>query len=252
MGLVHSAEGIGKTYFFNYIVPECLKSLIADPSDHQKFNLEESFARNFLVYFDEMAGINRRNTDTVKKMASASQIDVYLPREVYPIRKKRIASGCFSSNKTPEKGGFLTSNMGYRRWLIFELEEINQDYSKKVDIDQVWAEALMLLNQDYDFRWSPDDWDNDFREYNRKYIEETTSMKYIKMYFDQAENGEGTWLQPREILNLLIEAKKVPREEQSKLSDVKLGEALNTELYPCKKIRKKSGPRNCYYVKKLF
>lgn len=137
LGLIHSEEGIGKTFFFNFIVPERLRNLIADPKEDGKWNMEESFARSFLVYFDELYGITRRNTEEFKKVMSASEIDVYLPREPYPIRRNRIASACFSSNKIPEKGGFLTTAMGYRRWLIFELESIDQSYSKKIDVDQI-------------------------------------------------------------------------------------------------------------------
>jgi len=149
MGLIHAEEGIGKSFFFNFIVPKPLHNMIADPSDNGKFNLQESFARYFLVYFDELYGINRKNEDEFKKVLSADEIDVYLPRESQPFRKKRIASACFTSNRTPEKGGFLTPNMSYRRWLILELETINRDYSIKVDVDQIWAEAVLLIKQDF-------------------------------------------------------------------------------------------------------
>ena len=205
---------------------------------------------NFLVHFDEMNGITRRNTETFKKIMSARDIDVYLPREAYPVRRRRIASASFTSNKIPEKGGFLTSAMGYRRWLVFELDEINQDYSKKVDVDQLWAEALMLIDQDFDFRWSMDDW-NEFKEQNNRYLEETTSMKYVKLFFEHPQNGEGSWMQPREILNLLVSARKIRREDMQKVSDVKIGEALTALNFSDKKVRTGGGPRKCYYVKQI-
>lgn len=250
MGLIHAEEGIGKSYFFEFIVPGCLRNLVADPKEDGKFNLEESFARCFLVYFDELFGISRRNTEEFKKVMSASEIDVYLPREPQPIRRQRIGSAAFTSNKIPEKGGFLTSAMGYRRWLVLELDSINQDYSKKVDVDQIWAEALLLIDQDFDYKWCTTDW-NEFKEHNQRYLEETTSMKYIKMYFDFPVNGEGQWLQPKEILNLLITSKKLRREDQHHVSDVKLGEALSALNFEKQKIRKHDGPRSCYYVKQI-
>jgi predicted P-loop ATPase len=251
MGLVHSQEGIGKSYFFlDFIVPHQLRQLIADPKQDNKFNLEESFAMNLLVHFDELTGIHRRNTELVKKVMSAREIDVYLPREAYPIRRRRIASASFTSNKIPEKGGFLTSSMGYRRWLIFELESIDQNYSKKIDVDQVWAEALLLIDQDFDYRWNLDDW-NEFKEHNNRYIEETTSMKYVKMFLEYPQNGEGSWLQPREILNMLVSARKIRREDIQKVSDVKIGEALTTLNFSDKKVRTPNGPRKCYYVKEI-
>ena len=250
MGLIHAEEGIGKSFFFEFIVPEPLRNLVADPKEDGKFNLEESFARCFMVYFDELFGISHRNTEEFKKVMSASEIDVYLPREPQPIRRPRIGSACFTSNKIPEKGGFLTSAMGYRRWLILELEAINQEYSKKIDVNQLWAEALLLIEQDFDYVWCMDDW-TEFNEHNQRYLEETTSMKYVKLYFDFPVNGEGQWLQPKEILNLLMQQKKVRGEDRHKVSDVKLGEALTAMNFEKKSVRGEDGARNRYYVKMI-
>jgi len=102
MGLIHADEGIGKSFFFKFILPKPLYNMMADPSDNGKFNLHESFARYFLVYFDELYGLSRRNEEEFKKALTSPEIDVYLPRETQPFRKRRIGSACFSSNKTPE------------------------------------------------------------------------------------------------------------------------------------------------------
>ena len=250
MGLIHAEEGIGKSFFFNFIVPKPLCNMIADPSDNAKFNLQEAFARYFLVYFDELYGINRKNEDEFKKALSASEIDVYLPREPQPFRRKRIGSACFTSNRTPEKGGFLTPNMSYRRWLILELDSINRDYSIKVDVDQIWAEAVILISQDFNYKWDAVDW-NEFKEHNQRYLKETTSTQYVKTHFDIPVNGEGVWLQPKEILQFLNVNKKIRREDQHKISEVEIGLALNQLNSERKVVRKPEGPRYCYYVQQL-
>lgn len=250
MGLIHAEEGIGKSFFFNFIVPKPLHNMIADPSDNGKFNLQESFARYFLVYFDELFGITRKNEDEFKKALSANEIDVYLPREPQPIRRKRIGSACFTSNRTPEKGGFLTPNMSYRRWLILELESINRDYSIKVDVDQIWAEAVLLIKQDFNYKWDSVDW-NEFKEHNQRYLKETPSMQYVKTYFDIPLNGSGAWMQPKEIFNYLNASKKIRREDLHKISEEKIGEALTQLNFEKKSVRKPEGARNCYYVQML-
>jgi predicted P-loop ATPase len=250
MGLIHAEEGIGKSFFFNFIVPKPLYNMIADPSDNGKFNLQESFARYFLVYFDELYGITCKNEDEFKKALSANEIDVYLPREPQPIRRKRIGSACFTSNRTPEKGGFLTPNMSYRRWLILELESINRDYSIKVDVDQIWAEAVLLIKQDFNYKWDSVDW-NEFKEHNQRYLKETPSMLYVKTYFDIPLNGGGAWMQPKEIFNYLNASKKIRREDLHKISEEKIGEALTQLNFEKKSVRKPEGARNCYYVQML-
>ena len=220
---------------------------MADPKEDRKFNLEASFATNFLVYFDELHGINKRNTEEFKKVMSAREIDVFLPREPYPVRRKRIASACFSSNKSPEMGGFLTNAMGTRRWLILELERINQDYSKKVDVDQLWAEALLLMEQDYDYQWNKVEW-KEFNEFNARFFEETPSMRYVKSHLDYPKNGEGQWMQPKEILNHFIQHKIVRKDDIQKVNAVKIGEALTTLSFELKSKRKSDGSKKRYYV----
>lgn len=250
MGLIHAEEGIGKSFFFNFIIPKPLNNMIADPSDNGKFNLSEAFARYFLVYFDELYGINRKNEDEFKKALSADEIDVYLPREPQPFRKRRIGSACFTSNRTPEKGGFLTPNMSTRRWLILELDSINRDYSIKVDVDQIWAEAILLINQDFNYKWDQVDW-KEFKDHNQRYLKETTSTRYVKSYFEIPVNGEGLWMQPREILTWLNTNRKIRRDDQHKVSEEKIGEALTNLLFEKKNVRRPEGVRNCYYVKYL-
>jgi predicted P-loop ATPase len=250
MGLIHAEEGIGKSFFFNFIIPKPLHNMIADPSDNGKFNLQESFAKYFLVYFDELYGINRKNEDEFKKALSASEIDVYLPREPQPFRKKRIGSACFTSNRTPEKGGFLTPNMSYRRWLILELESINRDYSIKVDVDQIWAEAVLLIKQDFNYKWDSVDW-NEFKEHNQRYLKETPSMQYVKTYFDIPSNGDGSWMQPKEILQFLNINKKIRKEDIHKISEEKIGESLTQLNFEKRSVRKPEGARMCYYVQIL-
>lgn len=250
MGLVHSDEGIGKSFFFKFILPKPLYNMMADPSDNGKFNLHESFARYFLVYFDELYGLTRRNEEEFKKALTSHEIDVYLPRETQPFRKRRIGSACFSSNKTPERGGFLTPNMSFRRWLILELESINLEFATKVDVDQIWAEALLLISQDFKYEWCMTDW-NEFKEHNQRYLKETSSMQYIKTYFDIPANGDGSWMQPKEILNFLNANKKILREDLHKISEEKIGEALTQLNFEKRSIRKPEGARSCYYVQIL-
>jgi predicted P-loop ATPase len=250
MGLIHADEGIGKSFFFKFILPKPLYNMMADPSDNGKFNLHESFARYFLVYFDELYGLSRRNEEEFKKALTSPEIDVYLPRETQPFRKRRIGSACFSSNKTPERGGFLTPNMSFRRWLILELDSINQDYAIKVDVDQIWAEALLLVSQDFKYKWCLDDW-NEFKEHNQRYLKETSSMQYIKTYFDIPVNGDGSWMQPKEIFQFLNVNKKIRREDVHKISEEKIGEALTQLNFEKKNVRKPEGVRNCYYVQTL-
>ena len=117
-------------------------------------------------------------------------------------------------------------------------------------MDQIWAEALLLISQDFNYKWDATDW-LEFKEHNQKYLKETTSMQYVKMNFEIPKNGEGSWLQPKEILNLLIKNKKIRKEDHHRISEEKLGEALTHLAFERKVVRKPDGPRYCYYLNLL-
>jgi len=65
--------------------------------------------------------------------------------------------------------------MTYRRWLILELQSINRDYSIKVDVDQIWAEAVLHIKQDFNYKWDTVDW-NEFKEHNAMYLKQAKSL----------------------------------------------------------------------------
>jgi predicted P-loop ATPase len=140
--------------------------------------------------------------------------------------------------------------MSYRRWLILELESINRDYSIKVDVDQIWAEAVLLIKQDFNYKWDSEDW-HEFKEHNQRYLKATASSQYIATYFDIPTNGEGSWLQPKEILKWLNVNRKIRKDDQHKVSEEKIGEALTALNFEKKSVRKPEGSRYCYYIKFL-
>jgi len=252
LGLVHEDDGIGKTFLFDFITPEPLKLFFCNSKeDPRKFDVEEAFATNFLICFDELVGVNKRTTQPIKSTMSKSNVSVTLPRELFQKQMQRISSACFTSNQAPEKGGFITPAMGYRRWLVIELKYIKKEYSEKCDINQIWAEALTLIKQDYDYKWGETDF-NEFKKVNIRYNIETPSMKYLRMYFTIPQNGEGKWLQPQEILQLLISNRCIKGDDRGKVNIQEIGRALKQLGFPReKKYRSPNEKVYCYNVTSL-
>lgn len=72
--------------------------------------------------------------------------DVVLHAYAEEINVPRGASVCFTSNKNHRMGGFIRipdSGM-LRRLAVIEVDAID-DYRQRLDVDQLWAEAVMLL-----------------------------------------------------------------------------------------------------------
>jgi hypothetical protein len=73
-------------------------------------------------------------------------------------------------------------------------------------------------------------------------------MQYIKTYFDIPVNGDGSWMQPKEIFQFLNVNKKIRKEDLHKISEEKIGEALTQLNFEKKSVRKPEGTRYYYYV----
>lgn len=250
LGFLQMEEGSGKTFLTRFLVPPVLKDFYLISQRAQTvFNLETAFTRNLIVNFDELVGISNRSADEFKKVLSDGEILVRNPRDPFPKTMPRIASAMFTTNRVAELGGFLTENLGYRRFACLELSSIDQSYSAKVNVDQIWAEAVMLLNQDScNYIFTMEDFDS-FRLYNLRYQVETLAMKYLKLFVTHPEDGSGEWLASGEILKRLIEKKYVSSEDRIKLSREKLGEALRALKFERRSIRQTDiGPRYCYHV----
>jgi predicted P-loop ATPase len=251
LGFVHADEGIGKTYLLEFLTPKPLKAYyIKSDKDERFFNISQAFTKNFIVNFDEFVGITKSSAETLKKVLSSTELTM---SNTFTQCIQRIGNGAFSSNKTKELGGFLAPQMGYRRYAVVELEQINQGYSKEIDVDQLWAEAYVLFkNADFNYEWDMEDFE-EFRSYNAKYLIETQACKLIKENYRIPEIGEeSVHKQPIEILQDLRRANKI-KSGMTNVSDVTLGMALKALGYgrSMKKVNK-IAPRYGYEVIPLF
>ena len=249
LGLIHSEEGIGKTFFFNYLLPDELSNLYTEFIP-EKMEMQDLFTRKMIILFDEFLGITNRNAELFKNIIQRENYELRNAHEYFPVIKTRIASACFTSNQTSEKGGFLTAQLGTRRFACIELENINHNYSKLVDVNQIWAETMTLLKGGYDYVFNMEDF-KEFARYNIRYMIETQSIKLVRMFYQIPMNGEGEWKQPIEIYNDLVRKRKIGKND--KVSVEQIGTALKQFLYPKKQIRfQDKGPRYAYYIKEVI
>lgn len=233
LGLMSLSGGIGKTTFFQNLIPERLSEYYFETKKETKtdrFAFDSIFTTRMLNQFEELNGIKRSNINEFKQILSAKTIEVKTSFGVE--KRQRIANAAFTSNQVREMGGFMYELMNDRRFAIIELETIEKDYMAKIDIDQVWAEAVTLYKSTtYDYVWNSDDY-KDFISYNRRYEKETEATKLIKRYYEQpteATAQQQVFMTAADILRELVKYKKVS--SSMNISDVSIGRALNTLDY---------------------
>ena len=249
LGLIHSEEGIGKTFFFNFLLPDDIKELYAEFIP-VKMEMQDLFARKMIILFDEFLGITDRSAELFKNTIQRENFELRPPHEYFPVTKKRVGSACFTSNQTSEKGGFLMPELGARRFACIELENIDRAYSKLVDVNQVWAETMVLFKGGFDYRFNQEDF-KQFKEYNERYIKESVPVKIVRMFYEIPMNGEGEWKQPMDIHHDLVRKRRINKND--KISPGQIGSVLTQLSFHKKQIRiKGKGPRYAYYVKEVI
>jgi len=246
--IVNNEEGLGKSYLLEYLVPEQLRGYFT--KSVKEMNFPDMFTSNFLINFDEMVGIAKSTEEEFKNVLSSKLINV---SKRFTTTKQRYASASGTSNRDAEHGGFLTPGMGTRRFAINHIENIDWDYNQHIDVDQIWAEAMMLLTQNFEYTWNPEDF-REFGEYNARFIVQTSSFKLIKEFYRVPEPGEedvAVFKMPVEILRDLRAARKV-NTSMTTVSDVNIGIALK-QLGYSRFIKKINGqPRYGYNIIQLF
>jgi predicted P-loop ATPase len=220
--VVNNEEGIGKSTLLEFLVPDLLKGYYS--KSQKDMNFPDMFTSNLMINFDEMIGLTKSTAEEFKNSLSSRQINV-LKRFI--TSRQRYASTCGTSNKDAEHGGFLTPNMGTRRFAINHIDSINWEYIRQVEPDQIWAEAVMLLSQNFEYTWNPEDF-KQFGEYNARFIVQTSSFKLIKEFYRLPEPDESdvaVFKMPMEILRDLREARKV-NSSMTTVSEENIGIAL--------------------------
>jgi len=252
LGLVSAEAGIGKTTFFEEIVPQPLKDyyqcvLKGDTS----FLPTRGFATRLLLNFDEMAAVTAANESQFKQLLSSSELTVRLRGSYRVETVPRVASACFTSNKTASMGGFIrTVDQGMlRRLAVIEIDAID-DYRSELDVDQLWAEAVLLLSNN-DFEWTQDEYRQFSRE-NLQYVEVTNAMRLMKLYYRQPKDGDTPqFMTAGDIVFQLKRERKITSALQ-RIDEVSVGQALTALGYRRYGKRLDRGVRYGYDVVPLF
>ena len=254
LGLVGEKAGIGKTTFFELLVPPCLKEYYqVAQKDERLFSMPNSFTQRFLLNFDEFAAISKRNDEDFKLYMSASVIEIKRPGSRYAEKVPRVASCCFTSNKNQRMGGFISKpdNGLLRRLAVIEVDAID-DYRKRLDVDQLWAEAIMMIDGGFDPVWSQKEY-QEFVEENRQYVEESNALRLLRLYYKlPGAERKGTFMTARKIVEELKDKRKLSSQAQQ-VNEVTVGQALVTMGFKSVSQRDTDGkPCYGYYVIPCF
>lgn len=217
--IMAGAQGIFKSTWIRNLCPTALKSYYIegglDPDNKDSmlattnnfiFNLDDYFAGLTAKKINEFKGLLTKNT--VKVRRSYARYDEELPK---------ICSFIASSNEAQ----FLHDPTGSRRFLPFEVENIDIDGAQTISIDDLWSQARALYRSGFVY-WLTAEEQQRLTEYNSQFEVQSSEYELLVTHFKPpvGEEQADALLTNAEIMGYLRQ------DHTLKLSVRKLGEAL--------------------------
>ena len=187
---------------------------------------------------DELSTFTKDDINSLKAFFSKDQINERLPYDRKNTVLPRRCSFIGSTNQLE----FLKDETGSARWLCFEINFINWDYSKDIDINNIYAQAYSLYKSGkFNYEMTHDDiQENENR--NRKFYVSTVEKELISKYFEADDSKEpSNFYQATDVLRKLQDFEK----RKFSLNNVKIGKALTALGFKKEKYKDRYG----YYLK---
>jgi predicted P-loop ATPase len=156
-------QGLGKSEKARWLcspLPDYFVESAIDPdnTDHQRWA-----TGNFIWAVDELGATTRKaDIEGLKAFITRHEHSYRVPYARNEVHKKSRVS--FIGTINPDNAGFLVDPTGNRRFLTVEVVAINwRGYMAKVDVRQVWAQAVALYRQGKD-AWQLDETEQAMRD----------------------------------------------------------------------------------------
>ncbi|HRY31627.1 MAG TPA: VapE family protein [Bacteroidales bacterium] len=218
--LVGMSQHSGKSTFCRWLCPPALKNYFAEDISTDK-DSHISICENFLINLDELSTLGKTEIQALKSLFSKDKEKLRRPYDRKTSVIPRRASFIGSTDRTE----FLNDEAGTVRWLCMEIQQIDFDYSIKLDINKIWCQAYYLYKSGFKYELTSEE----IREneiVNKRYQVVTIEMEIIQTYFmpGTPDNFEG-FIYALKLIKLL---RQEDRDLANRLSEVKLGKAFKS------------------------
>ena len=175
--LVSPKQNIGKTSFCRWLCPPSLNNYYSENMTLDKDG-RLALCENFMINLDELSIFDRGEINKLKSILSIDSDKSRRPYEARATSRPRRATFWASTNDSL----FLSDLSGNVRWICFEIQEIDFNYSKEINIDDLWAEIYALYKLGYTGKLSVDEVRLN-EEANQSFMQDTTESDLIRKYF---------------------------------------------------------------------
>lgn len=182
-------QRIGKSKFFEYLVPNALKDFsLVNPKIKGVGNNElyAPLARNFIINFDEYDTLIYDGCIPALKSYISSEDAAY--RTLYTttwVHEQRICSFVASTN-IPD---FLRDETGNSRYICFDIQKFDYQIYMQTDVNFIWSQAKYLLENKFDCDMTKQELTEN-NENNIKYLYHSTEYELISKIYEPSVNDD--------------------------------------------------------------
>ena len=135
----------------------------------------------------------------MKSVITASDVSERAAYGYTKERRVRLASFCASGNKQE----FLTDLTGNRRWLPFQVENIQNPFYITLPYEQIYAEARYLVETGFQYWFDLEDIEK-LEVHNEDFRAQENEEQLLAVYFDIPSANSGTFMTTAEISDKLV------------------------------------------------
>jgi predicted P-loop ATPase len=179
--------GINKTTWLHHLIPARLKEYFFNGKvDTKKKDANTHLSENLIVVIDDqLKSLKTEDENGVKELITKPKIQYRRPWDKFFENYPHMATTAATENHVD----FLTDVKGSRRFLPFEVESIDFEATKRIDLDRVYAQAKYLWERG--FKYYLEGEENEQQERRNLYFKEASQEEeLIHEIFRPPEEGE--------------------------------------------------------------
>ncbi len=228
-------QGIYKTTWLNNLLSPELRRYFYLKSNTHRVSKDDllTLAEFAIVCLEELDELETQEVNQIKALTTMKVVNERAAYAHYKEHREHIASFCGTSNNTH----FLVDLSGNRRWLPFEVADIDSPYDYPVDYAGVYAQAYALLKSDFHY-WLEDKEIEALNLHNKHFEVPCLEQELILTHYRRPMPGERCMF----ITNSQILC-RINAGVRQKLSPVKIGMVLKQEGFESVRAGGKRGYR---------
>lgn len=196
---IDGGQGIGKSYFVRWLCSPVPGMFVDAPIVPGDKDCDILLMSAWIWEVSELGATTRKaDRESLKAFISKELVTVRKPYGHYPVRKPALASFIGTVNN---ESGILSDPTGNRRFNVCTVTAIDWAYTKAVNLDALWAEALALYRAKEPWQLTRDEMRR-AAEVNEEFMAEDPIEGLLRKHFG-LDGADGDWLPTTNILGAL-------------------------------------------------